>query len=171
MGLDSDRVTGAPIVGRRYLEDIEVGIPREFGEHVLTESEIVEFAARWDPQPFHLDREAAAASVFGELVACAAHLFAIASRLVCDDERPTALLAGLGGSGMQLRSPGRVGDVLHLRMTYLDARPSASRPHAGVVTQRLELLDAAGRVVMLQEGSILVARRPAPVAPGGTLVA
>jgi acyl dehydratase len=148
-----------------YLEDIPVDAPREVGEHVLTKDEIVEFATRWDPQPFHMDEEAAAHSVFGELVACAAHLFSIVSLLVTQDEQPAALLAGLGGSGMQLRSPGRVGDRLHLRLTYLEARPSASRPDAGVVRQRLELIDSAGRLLLYQEGSILVARRPgAPVA-------
>jgi len=135
-------------------------MPREFGQHVLTEAEIIEFALRWDPQPFHIDPVAATQSVFGELVACAAHLFAIVSRLVTQDDKPAALLAGLGGTGMQLRAPGRPGDRLHLRLTYLAARPSASRPDAGVVLQRLELLDSTQRMLMFQEGSILVARRP-----------
>ena len=76
------------------------------------------------------------------------------------DIRLVALLAGLGGSGMRLHSPGRVGDRLRLRLTYLDARPSASRPEAGVVSQRHELIAAEDRVVMSQEGAILVARRP-----------
>jgi acyl dehydratase len=143
-----------------YLEDIPIGVPRTVGEHLLTEEEIVEFATRWDPQPWHLDHAAAAQSVFGELVACASHLFAVASRLVTQDDQPAALLAGLGGSGLRLDAPGRVGDRLHLRITYIGARPSASRPDAGVVTQRLELIDDTGRLVMHQEGAILVARRP-----------
>lgn len=144
----------------RFLDDIRLHEPRTLGEYVLTEDEIVEFARAWDPQPWHLDRQAAAESVFGELVACAAHLFAIASRLSFDDPEPVALLAGLGGSGMRLHSPGRVGDHLRLRLTYLDARPSASRPEAGVVSQRHELIAAEDRLVMSQEGAILVARRP-----------
>jgi acyl dehydratase len=148
------------MAARLFLEDIRLDEPREFGDYLLTEDEIVEFARRWDPQPFHVDREAAAQSVFGELVACAAHLFAIVSLLVTHDDQPAALLAGLGGTGLRLRSPGRPGDRLHLRITYLTARPSASRPDAGVVGQRLELMDAAGRLVVVQEGAILVARRP-----------
>lgn len=144
----------------RHLEDIVVGRPRTFGHYELTEDEIVSFAARWDPQPFHLDHEAARASVFGEIVACAAHLFAVSSFLIAQDPEPVALLAGLGGSGLRLKSPGRIGDVVQLRVTYLSARPSASRPDAGVVENRLELVDLGGRVVIQQEGAILVARRP-----------
>jgi acyl dehydratase len=143
-----------------YLEDLPLEVPRQFGSYVLTDGEIIDFARRWDPQPFHIDHQAAARSVFGELVACASHLFAIVSLLVTQDEQPAALLAGLGGSGMQLRSPGRVGDRLSLRLTYLSARPSASRPDTGVVRQRLELVDNTGRLVMSQEGAILVAKRP-----------
>lgn len=144
----------------RYLEDIEVGVPRLVGAYTLTETEIIEFATRWDPQPFHIDHEAAASSVFGELVACAAHLFAIIAWLISQDAQPAALLAGLGGSGMGFPSPGRIGDRLQLRLTYTDVRPSRSRPDAGVVHQRLELLAEHDRLVMWEEGAILVARRP-----------
>ena len=151
--------------GPLYLEDIAVGEPRLVGEYVLTEEEIVTYARRWDPQPFHLDHDAAARSLFGQLVACAAHLFAIASRLASEDDRPPVIVAGLGGTGMRLAAPGRVGDRLHLRLTYLDARPSRSRPGAGVVHQRLELLDQDDRLVMAQEGAILVARRPEATGP------
>jgi len=143
-----------------YLEDIPLDAPRRFGDHLLTEDAIIEFASRWDPQPFHTDREAARTSVFGELVACAAHLFSIVSLLVTEDDRPAALLAGLGSSGMQLRAPGRPGDRLSLRLTYLSARPSQSRPNAGIVCQKLELVDTSDRLLMAQDGAILVARRP-----------
>jgi acyl dehydratase len=147
-------------VKRTYLEDVRVGESRTFGTYVLTQDEIVEFATKWDPQPFHTDPEAAKDSVFGELVACAAHLFAVIALLVTHAPEPNALLAGLASEEMRLQAPGRPGDVLHLRRTYLEARPSASRPEAGVVRQLLELIDDDGRVLVAQRGAILVSRRP-----------
>jgi acyl dehydratase len=150
-----------------YLEDIPLDGPRQFGDHLLTEDAIIEFATRWDPQPFHTDREAARTSVFGELVACAAHLFAVVSLLVTEDDHPPALLAGLGSEGMRLRAPGRTGDRLSLRRTYLSTRRSQSRPDAGIVSQRLELVDTSDRLLMSQDGAILVARRPTGIVVAG----
>jgi acyl dehydratase len=149
-----------------YLEEIPLHCPRLVADHLLTEEAIIDFARHWDPQPFHTDHEAAVHSIFGGLVACAAHLFAIISLLATQDPRPAAMLAGLGGGSTRLPSPGRVGDRLFLRRTYVDARPSASRPGAGVVSQLMELVDATGRLVVAQEGAILVARRPG--APDGS---
>jgi acyl dehydratase len=145
-----------------YLEELPLHSPRLVADHLLTEEAIIDFARHWDPQPFHTDHEAAANSIFGELVACAAHLFAIISLLATQDPRPAAMLAGLGGGSTRLPSPGRVGDRLFLRRTYVAARSSASRPDAGVVSQLMELVDATGRLVVAQEGAILVARRPGP---------
>ncbi len=142
-----------------YLEEVPLGVTRVFGDHHLTEEAIIDFAREWDPRPFHLDREAGAASVFGGITACAAHLFSIISRLSISDPEPVALLAGLGGGGMEFRSPGRPDDHISLGRTYVAARPSKSRPDAGIVTQELDLIDRTGRVLVHQSGALLVARR------------
>jgi acyl dehydratase len=151
-------------VTTRYLEDIEVGDTDLLGEHLLTEEEIMGFARTWDPRPWHLDHEAAKDSVFGEVVACAAHLFALCSLLVLADPRPIALLAGLGGGGFTLESPGRIGDRVHLRRTFLDKRVSRSRPSTGILDQRSELVTSEGRRISVQEGALLIARHPDVVA-------
>jgi len=143
----------------RYLEEVPLGVTRVFGDHLLTEEAIIDFASRWDPRPFHIDPRAGAASVFGGLSACAAHLFAIVSLLNLADPEPVVLLAGLGAGEMAFRSPGRPGDHISMRRTYLTARPSATRPDAGIVTQRLELVDETSRIILYQNGAILVARQ------------
>jgi len=137
-------------------EQIPIDAPMVFGAHALTEAAIVAFAIEWDPQPWHLDTEAAAASVFGEIVACAAHLFAIVSKLMLDCPIRVALLAGLGNRDLRLVAPGRVGDVLSMRLTYTAARASSSRPGTGVVDMLVELIDQDERVVLRNEGSMLV---------------
>jgi len=142
----------------RFLEEVPLGVTRVFGDHLLTEDAIVDFARQWDPRPFHLDHSAGEASVFSGLSACAAHLFAVVSLLNLIDPEPVVLLAGLGGN-LSFRSPGRPGDRVSMRRTYLTSRPSTSRPDAGVVTHELELVDQTGRVILHQDGAILVSRR------------
>lgn len=144
----------------QYFEDVEIGEGHEWGAYELTEAEIVEMASRFDPQPWHLDHDAAEESVFGELVACACHLQCVMSALHNQNPRPLALVAGLGQREGRFRSPGRVGDVISLRATYEDKRPSASRPTMGIVEVRNELRDRSGRVLHDTIGVILVHRRP-----------
>ena len=73
--------------------------------YVVERDEVIEMASRWDPYPFHLEDEAAKASLFGRLAACAPHIFAISSRLSHDLPGPLALIAGLGGDGLHLLAP------------------------------------------------------------------
>lgn len=81
---------------RICFEDVEVGVARSTGEYRVSREEIIEFACRWDPQPFHLDKDASAESIFAGLTACFAHVFAIQSRLANRQEDELALLAGPG---------------------------------------------------------------------------
>ncbi len=149
--------------GRLHYEDIEVGSRFESPWHTITAEEIVCFARDWDPYPFHVDAEAAADSFFGGLTACAAHLFALQSRLAHDLLDDVALLAGLGGEGMNLLAAVRPGDRLQLVRTYTDKRPSRSRTDRGVVGIEHTLENLEGEVVYRTQGKILVARR-APAA-------
>lgn len=134
--------------GRLLLGEIPLNETYEFGNYVLTEDEIMEMAQRFDPQPWHLDLDAAAASVFGELVAPFCLLECVISSLFTDNPVRAAVVAGLGRGPTKIIAPGRVGDRLRLRLTYTSARPSVSHPGTGVVTNDLELVDQGGRVLV-----------------------
>lgn len=144
----------------QYFEDLEIGTGRAWGTYELTEAEIIEMATRFDPQPWHLDHDAARESVFGELVACASHLQCVMSALHNRNPVPLALAAGLGQKELRMRAPGRVGDRLRLRIEFLDKRPSTSRPSTGIVELRNELHDESDRVLVESIGVVLVQRRP-----------
>ncbi len=147
-----------------YFEDIHVGVAHEWGAYELTETEIIEMATRFDPQPWHLDHDAAKDSVFGELVACACHLQCVMSALHFENPRPMALAAGLGQKGGRFAAPGRIGDVLRLRLEVIDKRLSSSRPTMGIIEVDNALVDADDRVLYSNIGVILVHRRPGAVA-------
>ena len=83
-------------MARIYFEDLEAGYRTEVGEYQVTAEEIVEFASRWDPYPFHTDEDAAKQSIFGGLTASSCHLFAITTLLFHRDPNPIAVLAMLG---------------------------------------------------------------------------
>lgn len=145
----------------RYFEDFEAGVWQENGTYEVTEAEIVEMAERWDPQPFHVDPVAAAASPFGGLVACSAHLFAIACVMASKvpEDRKAKAVSALGFDAMRLHAPARPGDVLTSRSVVLETRVSNSRPHLGIVRSRTELVNQDGELVFSNEGAALIERR------------
>lgn len=130
-------------------EDFEPGQVYELGSRTVTEAEILEFARQFDPQPFHLDPEAAKESVFGGLIASGWHTGAIWMRLYVD-----AMLGGAASRGSpgveELRwlAPVRPGDTLTGSLTVLDVTPSATRPDRGTVRIRGELTNQDGVTVM-----------------------
>jgi acyl dehydratase len=132
-----------------YFEDFAPGQVYELGSHTVTEEEIVAFGRAWDPQPFHVDPEAAAHSHFGGLIASGWHTGAMWMRLYVD-----AMLDGssaMGSPGIEeLRwlAPVRPGDTLTGRLTVLDVTPSATRPDRGTVRIRGEMLNQDGVTVM-----------------------
>ena len=133
----------------RYFEDFEPGQVVELGSHLVTEAEIVEFAERWDPQPFHVDPEAAAGSIFGGLIASGWHTCALWMRLYVETTLDGA--ASMGSPGIEeLRwlAPVRPGDTLQGRLTVLETTPSARRPDRGTVRIRGEMVNQHGVVVM-----------------------
>jgi acyl dehydratase len=142
-------------------EDFEPGRVYELGSRTITEAEIVEFARQFDPQPFHLDPEAAQDSVFGGLIASGWHTGALWMRLYVD-----AMLGGssaLGSPGIEeLRwlAPVRPGDALSGRLTVLDVAPSASRPDRGTVRIRGEMVNQDGVTVMAMTSRGHFARSP-----------
>lgn len=143
----------------RYFEDIEVGEQIEVGRHFVSKDEIIRFAEQWDPQPFHIDEEAARDSVFGGLSASSCHTYSISSLIFSRAAERKSKAAAMLGLKMRFPTPVRPGDELTLRETCLDKRISRSRPRYGIVKSQATLLNGAGAEVMVCQSSFLVERR------------
>jgi acyl dehydratase len=133
----------------RYFEDYVLGTVHEFGSIDVEESEIINFARRFDPQPFHTDPAAANQSVFGGLIASGWHTASLTMRLLVDHY--ISHVASLGSPGVdELRwlKPVRPGDTLSIRVTLLEAQRSSSKPDQGFIRGFTEVLNQHGEVVM-----------------------
>lgn len=148
----------------RYFEDVVVGKLEEIGRHVVSRDEIVRFAGEWDPQPFHLDEEAARASVFGGLTASSCHTWSIVALIFSrhPDRMKTAAMLGLK---MRFPNPVRPDDELTLHQICLDKRLSRSRPEYGIVKSRGSMVNGAGQEVVVSQSSYFVERRDAAGLP------
>src|SRR5690242_16002018 len=147
----------------RYFEDYRPGAVFTAGAIAVTESDIVEFARRYDPQPMHTDPDAALRGRFGGLIASGWHTGAMMMRLFADNFlSPASSLASPGLDELRWHLPVRPGDVLSLRVTILEARPSRKNPEQGVVRSHVEVLNQTGAVVMSLNPISLIRRRPAP---------
>lgn len=145
----------------RWFEDYVPGEIFEFGDHAISADEIVEFARRYDPQPFHVDTAAAAGSSFAGLVASGWMTGAVLMRMMCDHFIPPE--SAMGSPGVdQLRwlRAVRPGDRLHARVTIVETRRSRSKPDRGAVVLRQEAINQAGEVVMTLFGRSLHRCRP-----------
>ncbi len=135
---------------------------REFGSRTVTREEIVAVAPQFDPQPFHLDEDAARASLFGGLCASGWHTCALAMRMMCDDYLlRSASLGSPGLDAVRWTRPVFPGDTLRVRLTVLEARPMASRPGVGLVRSRWEVFNQNDDAVLTMEGWGMFGRRPA----------
>jgi acyl dehydratase len=146
-----------------YFEDLVVGAARDFGSYQVTREEVLEFARKYDPQPFHLSDEAAAKTHFGRIAASgwhtAAMTMAVIARAVVDEEQ-----AGLGSPGIdELRwlKPVYPGDTLHVRGEILEKTPSRSKPEIGSFRTRTTVTNQDGVPVMTFISIVLIRRRPA----------
>ncbi|MCY4729925.1 MaoC family dehydratase [Natronomonas gomsonensis] len=118
----------------RYFEDIEVGTVHELGTYMVNKKDIIEFAEQWDPQYFHVDAEAAADSMFGELVASGIHTLAILQRIASlNYYAETDVHGGPGIEDIQFTTPVRPGDTLSVIMTVESKRDLESSPNRGLV--------------------------------------
>lgn len=142
-----------------YFDDLQVGARFGTGEHTVDEAQIKAFAAEFDPQPFHLDDEAARGTLFGGLAASGWHTASITMKLMVTSGIPVQ--GGLIGAGCELQwpVPTRPGDVLRVDSEVLELKPSASRPDRGMVTVRSETRNQRGDVVQIFISKIVVPRR------------
>lgn len=146
----------------RYFEDYAVGKEVNFGRYEVTAEEIIEFASKYDPQPFHTDPDAAKQSMFGVLCASGWHTCAMSMRMLVDWIKENGS-AGEGSPGVeQIRwlRPVVPGDVLSMRVKVIGARPSGSRPGYGIVTFDQKTLDASGTPVMSMISTVFFQQRP-----------
>ncbi|CAN1722058.1 MaoC family dehydratase [Hyphomicrobium sp. 1Nfss2.1] len=144
---------------RLYLDDLSVGQRFESGKHLMTAEEIKQFAAAYDPQPFHLDDEAAKKSLFGALAASGWHTGAVTMRLLVEGGAPIA--GGVIGAGGEIvwPRPTRPGDELQVLSEVLEIKPSRSKPDRGIVTVRSETRNQRGEVVQVLTSKLVVPRR------------
>ena len=145
----------------RYLEDFAVGQAFGSGELRVDKEAIIAFARQFDPQPYHLDEEAARKSVFGELVASGWHTAALTMRLLVEGEfSPAGGILGAGFDELSWPRPVRPGDELHTKSEVLDVRPSKSRPDRGLIRVRTTTFNQDNEPVQIYIGNLLVPRRP-----------
>jgi len=145
----------------RYFEDFKVGDSTDVGPVMVTEEEIVAFATQFDPQPFHIDAEAAKASPFGGLIASGWHTTALfMGMFVRGILLDAASLGSPGVEELRWTAPVRPGDNLTGRTTITDAQPSQTNPGRGTVFTTNEVFNQDGELVMRFKARGFFARRP-----------
>jgi acyl dehydratase len=148
--------------GDRWFEDYRPGAIYEYGYATVDESEVLDFARRYDPQPIHADLAYAKSGPFGGLIASGWQTAGLFMRMFADHYvSRVASLASPGVDELRWPAPVRPGDRLQLRTTVLDARPSRSKPDRGIVRTRGELFNAEGDQVLHLIAVNILLRRPA----------
>ncbi|WP_422343634.1 MaoC family dehydratase [Parasphingorhabdus sp.] len=141
-----------------YYEDIQIDIVQKYGSYEVTKDEVIEFASKYDPQPFHLDEEAAAKTHFGRLSASGWHSAAMMMRMMVDQMNANKQ-AGLGSPGVDnLRwlKPVYPGDTLRCEHVTLEKRRSESRPEMGIMKGKITVLNQHDEKVMTMESTGLI---------------
>ena len=145
--------------GKLYLEDLHVGQRFASAKHLMTAEAIKRFAGEFDPQPFHLDEDAAAGSLFAGLAASGWHTAAVTMRLLVEGGAPIA--GGVIGAGGEVAWPRATypGDELQVVSEVLAVTPSRSKPDRGIVVVRSETRNQRGEVVQVMTSKLVVPRR------------
>jgi acyl dehydratase len=143
-----------------YWEDFQVGETVELGRHTVDREAVIAFAKEFDPQPFHVDEEAAKTSFYGGLIASGWHTCGIVMRMMCDSYlNQSASLGSPGVDSVRWLLPVRPGDTLRATRTILESRASSSKPTMGIVKNRWDVYNQNDDKVMTMEGYGLFARR------------
>lgn len=145
----------------RYYEDIEVGAKSKFGHYEVTREEVIDFASKYDPQPFHLDDEAAAQTHFGRLSASGWHTCAMTMRMLVENMK-TEKSAGLGSPGVDnlgWKKPVYPGDTLRCESEIIEKRRSGSRPEMGIFKTRTQVFNQDDVMVLEMTSNGLIRTR------------
>ena len=144
-----------------YFEDFVPGQEIDLGTRTVNEDEIIAFATQFDPQPFHIDKEAAAKSIYGGVIASGWHTCAMMMRMVVDGMRCEASSMGSPGlDGVRWLQPVRAGDTLSLRYVTKEVKASTSKPDRGVVWSTWVATNQRGERVCTIDGMAMFRRRP-----------
>ncbi|MGI4718921.1 MAG: MaoC family dehydratase [Janthinobacterium lividum] len=144
-----------------YFEDFHAGQEIDLGERTVSEEEIVAFAREFDPQPFHVDREAARASIYGGVIASGWHTCSMMMRMVVDGLMCSAASMGSPGlDGVRWLKPLRAGDTLKVRYLTTQVKASNSKPDRGVVWSKWIATNQHGEEICTIEGMGMFGRRP-----------
>jgi acyl dehydratase len=145
-----------------YWEDFKPGDTFPMGERLIDRDEVMAFARDFDPQPFHIDEEAARRSMYGGLIASGWHTVAMVMRMMCESYlNQSASLGSPGVDNVRWLKPVRPGDTIRAQRTVLESRASQSRPEMGLVKTRWEVFNQDGELVMTMEGYGMFQRRSA----------
>ncbi|MBV8634052.1 MAG: MaoC family dehydratase [Burkholderiaceae bacterium] len=144
-----------------YFEDFEVGKTYPVGTCGVNEEEIIDFATQFDPQPFHVDKEAASKSIFGGIIASGWHTCSMIMRVMVDGFlKDSSSMGSPGVDEIRWIKPVRGGDTLTVTTTVLDVKPSGSRPDRGVVWTEWRATNQHGELVATVKGMGMFGRRP-----------
>lgn len=144
-----------------YFEDFVLNEPIDIGSRTVSEEEIIAFAKEFDPQPFHIDREAAVHSIYGGIIASGWHTGSMMMRLMVDNFMTKTISMGSPGiDEVRWLKPVRGGDTLHVTIIPIEARPSSSKPDRGVVVTKWEGRNQHGELVATLKGMGMFKRRP-----------
>jgi acyl dehydratase len=144
-------------MSEKYLEDFAEGQTYGSGRLTVDEDRIRSFAAEFDPQPFHLDDQAARGSIFGGLVASGWHTAALTMRLLVEGElEPAGGFVGVGLDELRWPLPVHPGDELYLESEVLEVRPSRSRPSQGLIKVRTTTRNQNGEAVQVLVANLIV---------------
>jgi acyl dehydratase len=135
-------------MSKRYFEDISEGERLQCASVVMTKEEIIEFAERFDPQPFHVDEKAAQESLFGGLIASSLHTISACTRAVVDAQGDVAIVSGVGMDEVKMFNPVRPGDVLSIDARWVDLKRSRSKPGFGFAGIRCQVSNQHGEPVI-----------------------
>lgn len=141
-------MTSKPPIKERFFEDFDEGETFEFGEICLTEKEIIDFAEKYDPQPFHIDPEAAKETIFGGIIASGWHTGCSLMRSLVENYVSKNSMGSPGVEQIRWPHPVRGGDILRAKVTIVSARRSRSKPDRGILTSKAELFNQESVLVM-----------------------
>jgi acyl dehydratase len=143
-----------------YWEDFKPGDTAVMGEKTMEEADMIAFAKAYDPQPFHIDKAAAARSMYGGLIASGWHTVALVMRMMVDSYlNASASLGSPGVDNVRWLKPVRPGDTIRATRAVVETRPSSSRPEMGLVKSRWEVFNQSDELVMTMEGYGMFERR------------
>jgi acyl dehydratase len=144
-----------------YFEDLPVGKVMDVGSHTFSEEEIIAFATQFDPQPFHVNKDAATQSIFGTLIASGWHTVSTMMRLMVDAfVNESASMGSPGVEQIRWIKPVHPGDTLQVSLTTVESRPSKSKPDRGVVVTEWQAKNQHGELVCSMRSLGMFGRRP-----------